>query len=453
MHGTIDAGKRPVPGEVPPTHLGVMPLLLLVCIIILTGTYFRSREEAEGPSADWLVWAQLITCSLGGIWGLGQIVKTRQLGIGANVLFLYFLGCGVSCLFSPFGVIAFGYWILLVGSGLLMIGLVGKARSEHDLERILNLWLVVVAVLLLKDTILSFIVPDTRSGGFDEQAFRVGSSTVAPLTISITAALAFGLTLKKDELLRPLYLWLPRFFFLLVILLSRSRTPLIALIGGLFAWFLYRQFSGGGKRWTIGLALPSLFFAVIILWVFLLLERSEWALNAYEFLNRGQQQANVTSLTGRTQIWKYGVERVFDSPTTIIFGHGYGVTRMVFMEGQQEITFSAQHAHNGPLEALLGSGLFGAIPFIFLLILSGVWIFRFQDLRRAFSLSFLLRAVFVISVVYISSTAEAFLATKPGPRTILFFLFVLAADKFRYFMSGKDLSHSNSMSLDRSIVN
>jgi O-antigen ligase len=139
------------------------------------------------------------------------------------------------------------------------------------------------------------------------------------------------------------------------------------------------------------------------------------------------------TFTGRTDVWNYAIDRIFESFQSTLIGHGYGASKLVLNENNWRAGFYAYHAHNTLLEALLGTGLIGTIPFILLVAYSTTWLFRFTRLRASFSLEFVLRAIAVISIILGSTLTESDLVTKVGPVTIVFLFYVLALDRQNCF--------------------
>ena len=66
----------------------------------------------------------------------------------------------------------------------------------------------------------------------------------------------------------------------------------------------------------------------------------------------------LTSLTGRSEIWKHGIEEISEMPFT---GYGYGCQRFVMEDHHY-------HCHNIVLNACLGSGIFAGFAIISLIL-------------------------------------------------------------------------------------
>jgi O-antigen ligase len=148
-----------------------------------------------------------------------------------------------------------------------------------------------------------------------------------------------------------------------------------------------------------------------------------------EFVNRREDAGTIMSVTGRTEVWSYAIQRIFDDLHSVVFGHGYGVSKFVLNENNWTASFFTYHAHNTLLEALLSTGLAGTVPLLLLLAYSLSWHVRFSRLRESFSLDFMLRAISVVTLILSSQFTESDLVNKIGPITIVFLFYGLALDR------------------------
>lgn len=416
-----------------PDGLSKLSIAVWVGVLILVGTYIRSRPGDTVPEADWLVIAQLLTCFFGGVLGILLMWKRTYFGFGTKVLLVYLVASAFSAVFSPYPKIVSGYWILLSGASLLTMGLVQQAQTQKGLSQIENVWLITLTVLLLKDTMTALLFPEMQEIDSVSGPIRLGMGVTHANKISLLAALAFWVSFKKDEMKHPLLLWLPRLLFLLIIVLSRSRVSMVCfIVGGVVrSWF--RHSSQPGKSSNLRIATPCFVLVVIISGILALSLELPGVNTAFNSFNRGQDIDTIMSLTGRTEVWHYSIKRVFDDSYSLLFGHGYGVSRLVLNEGTRVPSFFAYHTHNGFIEVLLSTGLLGAVPFAVLVIYSIMWLTGFSQLRQRFSLEFALRAISVVSMVLISSITNPYVGTKINPIMIIYIFYLLALDKRRHF--------------------
>lgn len=89
-------------------------------------------------------------------------------------------------------------------------------------------------------------------------------------------------------------------------------------------------------------------------------------------MSRDQVSGSLSTLTGRTVLWEAGLDALRLQP---LIGYGFGAgSRFVALRniGADYLT----HIHNGFLEALLGVGIIGFIPFIYAVVRTLGWSVR-----------------------------------------------------------------------------
>ncbi len=85
-----------------------------------------------------------------------------------------------------------------------------------------------------------------------------------------------------------------------------------------------------------------------------------------EFALRGQSEENVQSLSGRTAYWQVALEMWEKRP---LLGGGLATgSRFLFLDFPELFRHGAVNIHNSYLEMLLGAGLVGSLPWLFLLL-------------------------------------------------------------------------------------
>jgi O-antigen ligase len=245
------------------------------------------------------------------------------------------------------------------------------------------------------------------------------------------SALAFFMSFGAPATPRNMkvrYAW--RILFIAVMTLTRTRVALIGLVLGACARLWYGRGSSDPARARLLAAAIPCWIATLALLIVITWTMGVQPVTAMvEYVNRSEDSATLMTFTGRTDVWNYATHRIFDSLQSVVIGHGYGVSRLVLDGNNWRVDFYAYHAHNTLLEALLGIGVVGAIPFMLLLAYSATWFFRYTRLRASFSLEFTLRAIAVITITLGSTFTESDLVTKIGPVTIVFLFYLLALDR------------------------
>jgi O-antigen ligase len=403
-------------------------MVILVLILVVTGSYIRTRPLEESDTLDWLVLVQLGTCMAGGFVGALLISRHSSFGSGARRLIFYLLAAIASSAFSSYLYQVVGYWFLLAGTSLLCIGLVSSSPTETSLRNLEKLILVTLSLILVKDTILDafFLEPG------DQDAFRLGERAANANSFGLMAAVAFCMSLgaSAENTSRRFVLYAFRGLFGLVILLTRSRVALIALIFGCLIrlWFSRRQ-SPELRSYVLLAAMPCCIASLLVLGAMSWTVELPGVTALVDFLNRGEDSAEVMSVTGRTEIWPYAIERISDGTASVIFGHGYGVSKETLNENNWRASFIAYHSHNTFLELMLAMGVLGTLSFLLLISYSLKWFTRFFELCRSHSSEFTLRAIAVMTAILSSTMTESDLATKIGPVMIVFMFYLLALDR------------------------
>jgi O-antigen ligase len=154
-----------------------------------------------------------------------------------------------------------------------------------------------------------------------------------------------------------------------------------------------------------------------------------WATGTVGHLRRGQDAAGLSTLTGRTLIWRHAIGKTLETP---IFGHGYGISRLT-MGQPRNLSFQPQHCHNALLEVFFTTGFVGLVPFTLLLFYSLHWIMRHARLSRVFSVDLSLHAAGSLVALLLTSLFEANLSVRLSLIQPLFFYYVLALDREAYF--------------------
>jgi exopolysaccharide production protein ExoQ len=266
-----------------------------------------------------------------------------------------------------------------------------------------------------------------------QDLFRLGEGATNANSLGLTAVMAFCMSLGRSSGHRIRWFILQSLFVTTVVL-TRSRVALIALLLGFIVHLWFKQRLSTGIRSYLPLAAIPCFLAsmaalAVVVWTMQLPVVSA----AVDFVNRGEDSSEVMSVTGRTDIWPYAIERISEGSTSFVFGHGYGASREVLNENNWRASFFAHHSHNTILELLLSTGVLGTLPFLLLIAFSLTWFLRFFESCKAFSPEFTLRAIACITAIFSSTMTESDLATKVGPILIVFLFYALALDRRRMY--------------------
>jgi O-antigen ligase len=422
--------------------------LLWVAILTLTGTFIRTREgtSVEALTIDWLIIAQVSVCMIGGAIGVFYLLRRKGWGFGGKSLLVFVVIAILSAFFNPYPIKVIGYWILLAGACLLIIRMVYSAQTLEELEKIENIWLVTVTILVFKDTALDLFLMPKQIDSYGVKRLAMGLTH--PNGISFMSAIAFWLTFKDYKIRFPSLLWIPRVMFLLIIYLSRSRIGLACLLLGCFIkiWYTVVRNKSSASWYILRLASVSLIIFLMLGFSLALLLEIPFFQNIFDVINRGQSVEVVISVTGRTDIWTTAIDKIFENIVTFIFGHGYAMSRFVLNEGSVQHDWYFYHAHNLFLEVLVSMGFIGFCSLLVLIFYNLKWIFNFNRLQKIYSFTFAIRAASAVSMTLMFSLTEVPLASKIGPVPLLYFFYLIALDRMNALptIGNGDLSNNHN---------
>jgi O-antigen ligase len=160
--------------------------------------------------------------------------------------------------------------------------------------------------------------------------------------------------------------------------------PFYLGIAGVAFFIVYRMQSRGAVFGSIAALLFTLVvgsrlrryalpFAIIaMLVIFILDSPAAWSNKFDEYIRRGQSKEEFRTMTGRTHVYEDGMAAFADAP---IFGRGQWADRLVIN----------QHVHNSFLQAMLNSGVTGAVPYF--LSWGAGWLIFFRLQKRRLRLN------------------------------------------------------------------
>src|SRR5262249_27373796 len=213
--------------------------------------------------------------------------------------------------------------VLLAGTSMLCIGLISNTPDESSLERIEFVIFATMAVMVLKDAIFSvFFVEPVE---FEDEVYRIGENTTSANALGVLAAMAFCMSFRSPTPSRGAryvrYAW--RALFLAVMVLSRSRVALVGCLGGILVrlWLSSRRSTNPRTKLLIA-AIPCWIGTVLLIGAIAWVLGVQPVVAMVDLVNRDEDSATLLSVTGRTEVWPYAVQRIFESLQAVMFGHG-----------------------------------------------------------------------------------------------------------------------------------
>jgi O-antigen ligase len=326
-------------------------VLALAMLIFLTDASFRARHWTD-KSLDWQVLLKGAAWAGCGMVGLIRLSRTGPMLSTPPAMFtgLFVTMLLATAMWSPMplytvlSATAF-FWILLFGLAA------AEVLDEHHLLAAIALGcgLIVLPSLAISPFAMGLTPPSPGSTG---EVDRLRGLTDHPIPLAETAAL---FTFAVGALALRARGVAPRLGFLLLVAagiatvaLTQSRLAPIAMLAAIFGFLAYRK---GG--WLLMVPTVTL-FAVLVL----TLESIGGFANMLprellELVSRSGSSHEILSLSGRTDIWPYVLDRITESP---LIGHGHASGMMLFKSFTR---WRITHAHNLYLQALLYAGGIG----------------------------------------------------------------------------------------------
>ncbi len=169
-----------------------------------------------------------------------------------------------------------------------------------------------------------------------------GRFNADPVVLSGTAGLLLICALTLNSLQSRIWLKLIALLSVLIMIISFGKTGIIAGVIGATIFLLFQKKLASSLGLLAGVALVA---AILLATV--------TPLANYASTYRGG-----TNLTGRTEIWKTGIESIKQRPWV---GHGYLATKFMWTTQRGGAVPDVAHLHNGFLEALYNNGLVGLV--------------------------------------------------------------------------------------------
>jgi len=397
------------------TKLWWFSCIILIIILITHGTYIRVRPYSDVPTIDWLIMLRLLSCCVGIILGILLLRKNTSFGISTKILLLFICSCGISAIFSKYPTVVLGYTILILGAGMLLIGMVYSSPNRIYLIKIEQIWFIITSLSVIKDALISMVLLNYLGG-----ENRLGMSSLHPNQLSFLAGIVFWLSFRNRGGKYALIYWSLRIFMLFIIIKAQSRASLLAFIVGGVCFLTLKYISDYRKTIIILCLIGVLFSSLGILYAF----NNRWSDPVMNYLKRGQDIREILSFTGRTELWKDAMKEAIEKP---VFGHGYGISRLFEIE-LGDYQQQAAHLHNEFLEVFFGTGLFGLVLFLFMILRYTKWITSFQGLGKKYGRYYAIHAICLLMMLLVTSIFEPRLGGRLTAIQPLFYLYLITLD-------------------------
>lgn len=348
---------------------------------------------------------QVAALFAGGYWML-------TLGPAANLkkYFWFFLLLGViglSSLVSRDPIFSAFQFLSLLAVSVAFIAY-SESRASHREDRDVAIKTTVIAgsIICTLSLLLIKIKPD-YAYLYDEfeKINRFRGLFGQPAAMGAMAGLVLGTTL----------FWKQRWFIkapiiaiaMTCLMLTSARTFWVAAIVGLAvtAWWMFKSKSG--------LIMIGSLLLVVMLVIF---TKAFDVLPSTKAANAVLRTDSIESMSGRTNVWAYAFKRFLDKP---LLGYGFTTGDSAFIPDASDssvkylIKRTRYTLHNGYIQALLDSGIFGALLYIGVVLKALVGFYK-SNLRTMaapfYALLFLAIANLGESVMFSAATFSSLLA-------------------------------------------
>jgi hypothetical protein len=385
---------------------------LALCVwgamLVLTGTCLRNRL-VDATGGDWLVFVRVAVFAVGLLIGARMLLTVSRDGPQA-VLRFYIVTLLISAVFCPAQKTALAYWLLTAGGIALTVRLTALSSDKRQLESMERMWVIIMLIIVVKDSAISLLA---QGDAHDVELRRLGRDVTSPALLGLYAVLAFWLLPVVRGFERGAGLFMVRALLLGVVLATRTRIVMLALLGSALILYAMRR-----ARTT-----ARAFWLVVALGVACELAASCMGNDVLLWFNRGLEVEHLRSLTGRTEVWSAAMQMVSGSFKMMAVGCGHGMTRYYLNWQDSSPAFFASHCHSAWIEHLFSAGVLGLIGFTAVAWSGSGWVRRYPELHARHGAR-ADRAAAVMTAILIVTLTEIPLGGRINPAALLFLFYV-----------------------------
>lgn len=389
-------------------------------ILLSAAVFFNSfsitligLEKGAQFSVQYTVIIRLLLCAGCGLYGLFYVRKTvkeffRFPGAWSLLLGLWGLVTVAFASNIPYTATAcFAIFCIILFVPALIINL-GYRRVMFSI-------LAGLLIYCIGSWVLYFIWPEL--GRYSMEPSRLGNSS-NELGLQISLAVATILSLKiAGYLSRGTMLFLLGFFCISAYSTGAKSAMVCVMI--VISYFLFRKVKIPAKVFTAFGVIIVISLISLVYFSGLVELNSQTILKS---LTRSGDVEEMYTFTGRTDIWSFAIDKVFESPWV---GYGYGGSRYALTEfsnhayGENDL----HHAHNLLLNTILCVGLFGGVILVAMLL---------TQLGKLLTSPSIFPDLILIVVLIIGLTEPVLFGPMPRGSTIIWLiaLFWRQLDKF-----------------------
>jgi O-antigen ligase len=301
------------------------------------------------------------------------IYRSHLLGRGGFRLYsIYFAWAALTATYSLAPAFSLGRAIAAISLFIAISAIASRATKPFDVERELRFFFIGCAILVVL-LIATAIVPglteiawdlDEELGGLRFSGYFDSPNQVGELAMVTIGVAIFCWPSWQANVMRIVSAAVIAISAALL-LIADSRSAAAAMIVGVGAWVAWRYRRRGVL--TLGLTLVAL---VVV--------ASALGPQAMKYVNRH----DVTSLTGRTEVWHFSMDRLAKSP---LLGYGYSVEGAIFNNKYfplwDDLWTQGPRIpiHNAYLSRAVGLGIPALLLWLFLFFRPFIFVFRTSE--------------------------------------------------------------------------
>ena len=360
-------------------HREWLVFVLTLANLMMAGALIPDTVQTAGHYAlDFAICIPIVPY----VWRSGILAKG-----GYRLYVVYFVWALVTLCYSLDPIVSVGRLARSVLVFCAVIATVSEIESREDVIRVLERYLLACGIVLAITAVASVLLPHdytwgilnlpdsngmdlldrvnpvlNRFRGLFDQPNHVGELmliTVGP------ALICWPYTRGWKRLLVTLAVVSSAGFTIL----AQSRSSFVAIAVGVGAFLIWKY----RARAVLSLAALALVF-----WAFLIMHQR---LSGASLTDFGEDR-DVTTLTGRTEIWQFAIGQILDQPFT---GYGYAVEGEVFQNRYFPLWWGpwdlGAHIsmHNGYISRAIGVGIPAFLFWMFIVMRPWVAVFRQRD--------------------------------------------------------------------------
>ena len=343
-------------------------LALYVLLVVATVSTFRNRGvESEGMDLQLIIKA-FVWLFCGAVSFLFALrVNLRPMSLLQWMILIYAVLILIQSPTSPAG--SYSIMASLVFAIFVLMTIV--MYRIFDYQQATNAFFIASLTICVLSLIFYFLIPSIalqeywNDMGYIEGVRFKGIGSNANAIGQVSALSLFLILATKGLGSHGRLRYILFVVILVVLLLSQSRTSMLALILATSYYFLHRKYA----------------YIVYTIFVATALATTVWATDIYlkilPSLTRSGGLEELFTFTGRTMIWEVVRELIAEKPW---IGYGYAASKYLLpLHFETSWGWTTVNSHQFVLQLLLSSGIIGSLPVFIILVIQLYFLVTFKS--------------------------------------------------------------------------